>query len=115
MNIQIRQATESDADQILDIYRPIVEHTAISFEIETPSTDDISNRINAVLDTHDWLVAVDTDEVVGYAPVSINRGTQGNRLLRAVARCTLRDGVVKAPGNEPCSNGSRCKKNPGRG
>lgn len=67
MNIQIRQAIESDASQILEIYGPIVEHTAISFEIDTPSARDISGRIKAVLETHDWLVAVDTNEVVGYA------------------------------------------------
>ena len=67
MNIQIRQAIESDAAQILEIYGPIVEHTAISFEIDTPSAHDISGRIKAVLKTHDWLVAVDTNEVVGYA------------------------------------------------
>lgn len=67
MNIQLRQASESDAAQILDIYGPIVEQTAISFEIATPSTEEISSRIHAALDSHDWLVAVDSSEVLGYA------------------------------------------------
>ncbi len=41
----IRFAAETDATQILDIYGPIVENTAISFEEVPPSRPEMASRI----------------------------------------------------------------------
>jgi L-amino acid N-acyltransferase YncA len=60
----IRDASLADADAILEIYRPIVAETAISFEEEPPSAQEIVSRIKA---SHVWLVAADANRVVGYA------------------------------------------------
>lgn len=63
----IRQARADDASAIRAIYAPIVESTAISFEIEPPSVDDLADRIDAALGTHDWLVAERDGAIAGYA------------------------------------------------
>ena len=70
----IRAATADDADAITAIYAPIVRGTAISFELEPPSVDDMRARIAETLQTLPWLVSVDaTDAVEGYAYASRHR------------------------------------------
>jgi L-amino acid N-acyltransferase YncA len=66
-DITIRVAEPGDADAVAAIYAPIVRETAISFETEPPSADEMAARIGATLPTHPWLVAVRGGEVVGYA------------------------------------------------
>ncbi len=64
----IRLATGDDAEDILEIYEPIVRETAISFEGEVPSLSEIRRRIEATLsDGYPWLVAVEEGRIVGYA------------------------------------------------
>ncbi|MCI4643148.1 MAG: N-acetyltransferase family protein [Hyphomonadaceae bacterium] len=64
----IRVATQADAAPIAAIYAPIVETTAISFEIEPPGEADMARRILAVQQTWPWLVSVGAgNEVTGYA------------------------------------------------
>jgi L-amino acid N-acyltransferase YncA len=60
----IRLATAADAAAVRDIYAPIVEHTAISFEEEPPTIDEMAQRIGAA---HLFLVAEREGAVVGYA------------------------------------------------
>ena len=67
MNTEIRQAVASDAEQILAIYRPIVEETTISFELVPPGIEEITHRIHSALTSHDWLVAINSAQIVGYA------------------------------------------------
>ena len=66
-DISIRVAERADADAIAAIYAPIVRETAISFETEAPSADEMAGRIDATLPSHPWLVAVRAGAVVGYA------------------------------------------------
>ena len=70
MKAKVRRATSNDSGQILEIYRPIVEDTVISFEIKPPSRDEISRRIESVLNTHEWLVAESDNGIAGYAYAS---------------------------------------------
>lgn len=64
----IRLVSDQDADQILEIYRPIVSETAISFEESPPSIADMQTRIKRISSTYPWLVALNTDsKIVGYA------------------------------------------------
>lgn len=79
MTTQIRQAVESDAEQVLSIYRPIVEETAISFELITPTTEEIATRINSALKSHEWLVACHSSGVTGYAYASQYRPREAYR------------------------------------
>lgn len=41
----IRIATENDAEELLNIYAPYVEKTAITFEYEVPSVEEFRIRI----------------------------------------------------------------------
>jgi L-amino acid N-acyltransferase YncA len=66
--MQIRLATASDAGSVRAIYAPVVESTAISFELDVPSEDEMAARITGRQPAHPWLVAVSDDgAVLGYA------------------------------------------------
>lgn len=66
-NIRIRVASPKDADALLEIYKPYVLDTAVTFEYEVPSTSEFRRRINNVLEKYPYLVAEDNGEIVGYA------------------------------------------------
>jgi phosphinothricin acetyltransferase len=63
----IRLAEPRDTAAVLDIYRPIVLETAISFETEVPTVEDMASRIADTLSTYPWLVCERDGEIVGYA------------------------------------------------
>lgn len=63
----IRTATTTDAKDLLDIYRPYVEHTAVSFETLPPTPDQFAERIVKALSNWAWLVAEEEGSIVGYA------------------------------------------------
>lgn len=65
--IVLRSATPADAPVLLSIYGPYVEHTAITFEYDTPSVEEFSDRIARVQTRFPYLIAQSGDEVVGYA------------------------------------------------
>jgi phosphinothricin acetyltransferase len=65
--MELRLATEADAVAVQAIYAPIVETSAISFELVPPSPDEMGERIRALVPTYPWLVAEDGGEVLGYA------------------------------------------------
>lgn len=72
----IRVATRSDAFQIQGIYAPMVEHTAISFELEPPSVAEMEQRIESTLFGYPYLVAEVDSRVVGYAYASQHRARE---------------------------------------
>jgi phosphinothricin acetyltransferase len=63
----LRPATGADAAALLDIYRPYVEATAVSFETVVPSIDEFAARIARVTAGWQWLVAEEDGRCVGYA------------------------------------------------
>ena len=63
----IRLAHEGDAAGVLAIYAPVVRDTAISFELEPPSPDDMRERIRSLQSRAPWLVCGDGAETWGYA------------------------------------------------
>ena len=66
----IRIATPQDAAAILEIYRPYVEGTSITFETETPSEAAFTERIMHYLKKYPWLVDDVNGEITGYAYAS---------------------------------------------
>jgi L-amino acid N-acyltransferase YncA len=66
-DLVVRAANESDAAAVQRIYAPIVERTAISFEVVAPSVAEVGDRIAAVTRSLPWLVAEEAGVVVGYA------------------------------------------------
>jgi len=77
--IYIRPASESDAAELLDIYRPFVESTAVSFEFEPPSVAEFARRIAKSIADWQWLVAEQDDRCIGYACGSSHRERAGYR------------------------------------
>jgi L-amino acid N-acyltransferase YncA len=67
METAIRLADAEDAEQIRAIYEPIVLRTAISFELEAPTVEEIGRRISNTLLNRPWLVCDRAGEVLGYA------------------------------------------------
>lgn len=65
--ITLRAVRLSDAEAIAQIYRPYVEHTAITFEYEAPDTTEFKRRIKAVTAKYPWIVAQDREgKLLGY-------------------------------------------------
>jgi L-amino acid N-acyltransferase YncA len=73
MATSIRLATDADVPAITDLYRPIVETTAISFETEPPGEDEMRRRIHDTLTRYPWLVLDRDGEIGGYAYATQHR------------------------------------------
>ena len=68
--ITIRTAILSDAQALLNIYSPYVEHTAITFEYDVPSVEEFASRIKNTLQKYTYLVAEKNGRLLGYAYAS---------------------------------------------
>lgn len=71
--MQIRLAQVSDAEQILEIYAPYVEKTAITFETTVPTVREMAQRISMVLEDHPWIVIEKDREILAYAYATKHR------------------------------------------
>lgn len=63
----VREATAEDAARMLEIYDAYVQHTAVTFEYETPSLAQWQRRMRKITARYPWLVAVKNGVVQGYA------------------------------------------------
>jgi len=72
-NVLIRSATPDDAESLVEIYRPFVVSTAVSFELEPPSVSEFSERIAKVLGQWAWIVAEREGHAIGYAYATPHR------------------------------------------
>jgi phosphinothricin acetyltransferase len=66
MNIRFADPAR-DAAGCAAIYGPFVRDTAISFEEDPPSAEELAARIERVTETHPWLVAEEGDRLTGFA------------------------------------------------
>ena len=64
--IQIRTASSEDARELLEIYKPYVEKTAITFEYDVPNLQEFKARIEKTLKKYPYLVAEKDGELLGY-------------------------------------------------
>ncbi len=63
----IRDALPTDAENLLNIYRPFIEDTAVSFETTIPSTTEFEDRVIDTLLKFPWLVYEIGGRIAGYA------------------------------------------------
>jgi L-amino acid N-acyltransferase YncA len=63
----VRDAGPQDAAACLQIYRPYVESSAVSWEIDVPTVDELADRIVTLNDTHAWLVLERGGQTIGFA------------------------------------------------
>ncbi len=66
----IRMAVTEDAPALAAIYGPFCAETAVSFELEPPTADEMAQRIGAVTGRLPWLVLEAGGSVAGYAYAS---------------------------------------------
>ena len=67
---EIRMASAADAGEIREIFAPYVTETAISFEYEVPSAEEMARRIGNTLKKYPYLVALEGGRIVGYSYAS---------------------------------------------
>ena len=67
--VRIRRATPADAEALLGIYAPYVEHTVITFEYLVPTLEEFRERIRHTLEKYPYILAEqeETGEILGYA------------------------------------------------
>jgi phosphinothricin acetyltransferase len=69
----IRVADPADAAQLLEIYRPFVTDSAVSFELVPPTAEQLAERVVRTLERTPWLVYEIDGTVAGYAYASRHR------------------------------------------
>ncbi|MBC8351547.1 MAG: N-acetyltransferase [Planctomycetes bacterium] len=96
----IRTAATTDADELLEIYRPYVETTAVSFELEIPTAARFAERIKRAVEKWSWLVAEIDERPIGYAYGSAHRAREAYaysvETSAYVHASHHRDGVARA-------------------
>ncbi len=104
----VRPASAQDAAACLAIYRPYVQNTAISWEIDVPTVDEMAARIDGLRATHDWLVLEQDDQIIGFAYGS-HAWPPSNRRLRPVSMSTS---TITAPAEDASSTRNCCAGSP---
>ena len=99
--IKIRRASASDAADCLELYRPSVDQSAISFEDAPPTQDEMAARIAKISVQLPWLIAEHASgEITGYAYASPHRDRAAYRWTCEVSiyvgKNHHRQGVAKA-------------------
>ena len=74
--VTFRLATPEDAVDMLAIYRPLIEDSAISFEYDPPSAEEFGKRIQSTLQRFPWLACQWDQQVIGYAYGGPHRSRQ---------------------------------------
>lgn len=67
MRHAIRLATVADSKEILNIYAPYIENTAVSFETEVPTLEDFAKRIENICSKYPYVVYLTDNKIIGYA------------------------------------------------
>jgi L-amino acid N-acyltransferase YncA len=69
----LRLARPDDAAAIAAIYAPLLQHTAVSFEVDPVPADQMADRVVTTLLQYPWLVAEAGGDVLGYAYAAQHR------------------------------------------
>lgn len=67
MNITLRFAAPSDAAKLVEIYRPYVENTTVTFEYDVPSAAEFERRIRSFSEDFPFIICSLDGDVAGYA------------------------------------------------
>ena len=96
----IRFVRETDAEKILEIYRPYILESAVTFEEEAPALEEFRGRIRNISEEYPYLVCESNGSVAAYAYASRYQKRASYRwnaeLSVYVERSFLRRGFGKA-------------------
>lgn len=70
----IERVCENDAGELLKIYAPYVEKTAITFEYIVPDEEEFKERIRTISSKYPYIKAVEAGEILGYAYAGVFKG-----------------------------------------
>ena len=73
MSAAIRLAGDNDGAALAAIYAPFVQNDATSFEVQSPSGEDMHRRIAETIAAYPWLVCDCDSAIAGYAYASRHR------------------------------------------
>lgn len=90
LNGKIRLAVFADAEQLLRIYAPYIEHTSYTFEYDVPSLEDFCRRIEEISKKYPWIVYEEDGKILGYA-------YGGPLYTRAAYQWTVEDSIYVSP------------------
>ncbi len=95
-----RLAALDDAAAILQIYRPYIEQTAITFECTVPTLEEFTSRMANIMREYPYIVCEENGQVIGYAYAHRQmerEAYQWNAELSVyIAQSHLRCGIGKA-------------------
>ena len=63
----IKTVSAEDIQRLLEIYKPYVEETAITFEYQVPSLEEFQERVRRIQKRYPYLAAWKDGKIVGYA------------------------------------------------
>lgn len=72
-NFKIRTIEIKDALATLDIYKPYVQNTGVSFEYEPPTLEEWQTRIKTYTINYPWLVCEYNNQIIGYTYAGSHR------------------------------------------
>lgn len=65
-HVSLRVASVDDAEELLEIYTPYVQKTAITFEYDVPTPEEFRKRIENTLKKYPYLVVEQAGHLLGY-------------------------------------------------
>lgn len=68
--MELRLVTPNDSDEILEIYKPYIETTTITFEYDVPGKTEFRSRIETISRTLPYIVMIDDGKIIGYGYAS---------------------------------------------
>ena len=74
--IEIVDAKEEDAEELLKIYDYYVTDTAITFELVTPSVEEFKKRIRTISTNYPYIILKKNGKAVGYAYSNVFKGRE---------------------------------------
>lgn len=74
--MRIQPVKVEDAKELLSIYAPYVQNTAISFEYDVPSLDEFRDRIKRISSRYPYIKAIKDNVIMGYAYASTFKSRQ---------------------------------------
>jgi phosphinothricin acetyltransferase len=98
--VVLRNARASDAAGLLEIYRPYVLETAVSFETTPPTLEEFVIRIEQAASSYAWVTASVDNQFVGYAYATAHRD-------RPAYRYSVETSVYVAPAHQRQGIGKR--------
>ena len=67
---KLRLARPADAEGVLKVYAPYIKETAISFEYDVPTPDELAGKIESIGGRYPFLVCELEGEIIGFAYAS---------------------------------------------